>query len=166
VIIKWSRLWSYGGWIDNYLCNQFLSPLVLWVRLPLMARRTTLCDKVCQWLGAGRWFSPRPLFPPPINWPPRYNWNSVESGVKHYKTNQPIIMYLQRNHNWVVVRLVLTPTLSVFQLYRGVNRNWRYDLQRDMNNYTLLIFYTILFNCKATFIKIAYSNVNSCSIMI
>jgi len=28
---------------DNYLCNQVLSPLVLWVRLPLMARRTTLC---------------------------------------------------------------------------------------------------------------------------
>ena len=106
------------------------------------------------------------FFPHQLNWPPRYNWNSVESGVKHYKTNQPIIMYLKRNHNWVVVWLVLTPTLAVFQLYRGVNRNWRYDLQRDMNNYTLLIFYTILFNCKATLIKIAYSNVNSCSIMI
>jgi len=24
-----------------------------------MARCTTLCDKVCQWLAAGRWFSPR-----------------------------------------------------------------------------------------------------------
>ena len=55
---SWS--WSYGTWIDNYLCNQCLSPLTLWVRIPL--RRgilyITLCDKVCQWLAAGRWFFP------------------------------------------------------------------------------------------------------------
>jgi hypothetical protein len=51
--------WSHGSWIYNYLCNQFLSPLTLWVRIPL--RRgvfgTSLCNKVCQWLTAGRWFS-------------------------------------------------------------------------------------------------------------
>jgi hypothetical protein len=45
--------------IFNYLCNQCLSPLKLWVQVSL--RRgvldTTLCDKVCQWLVAGRWFS-------------------------------------------------------------------------------------------------------------
>ena len=55
--LPWS--WSYGSWIYNYLCNQCLSPLTLWVRIPL--RRgvldTTLCDKVCQWLAVGRWFS-------------------------------------------------------------------------------------------------------------
>ena len=99
-----------------------------------------------------------------LNWPPRYNWNIVESGVKHHKTNQPIIMY--HYHNWLIAWLVLTPTLAVFQLYRGVNRSRWYDLQRDMKNYTLLIFYTILFNYKTTFNKMAYSNVNSCSIMI
>jgi len=26
--------WSYGSWIYNYLCNQCLSPLTLWVRTP------------------------------------------------------------------------------------------------------------------------------------
>jgi hypothetical protein len=31
---------------------------MLWVRLPLKARCTTLCDKVCQWLAAVLWFSP------------------------------------------------------------------------------------------------------------
>ena len=40
----------YGSWIYNYLCNHCLSPLTLYVRIPL--RRgvldTTLCDKVCQ----------------------------------------------------------------------------------------------------------------------
>ena len=44
----------------TYLCTQYLSPLTLWVRTPL--RRgvldTTLCDKVCQLLAAGHWFSP------------------------------------------------------------------------------------------------------------
>ena len=40
----------YGSWIYNYLC---LSPLALWGVLD-----TTLCDKVCSWLAAGRWFSP------------------------------------------------------------------------------------------------------------
>jgi hypothetical protein len=52
--------WSYGNLICNYLCNQCLSPLMLWVRT--LFRRgvlnTTLCDKVCKWLVAGQWFSP------------------------------------------------------------------------------------------------------------
>jgi len=34
----WS--WSYGSWIYNYLCNRCLSPLKLWVWIPLMARCT------------------------------------------------------------------------------------------------------------------------------
>jgi hypothetical protein len=50
--------WSYGSWIYNYLCNQCLSPLMLWVRISIRARCTTLCDKVCQWLATGRWFPP------------------------------------------------------------------------------------------------------------
>jgi hypothetical protein len=50
---------SYGSLIYSYLCNQCISPLALWFRIPL--RRgvldTTLCDKVCQWLAAGCSFS-------------------------------------------------------------------------------------------------------------
>jgi hypothetical protein len=53
---SWS--WSYGSWIYNYLCNRYISPLVLWVRISIRARSTTLCDEVCQWLATGRWFSP------------------------------------------------------------------------------------------------------------
>ena len=49
--------WSYGSWIYNYLWNQGLSPLMLGVRISIRARCTTLCDKVCQWLVAGWWFS-------------------------------------------------------------------------------------------------------------
>jgi hypothetical protein len=30
---------------------------MLWVRISIRARCTPLCDKVCQWLATGRWFS-------------------------------------------------------------------------------------------------------------
>jgi hypothetical protein len=42
----------------DYLCNQCLSQLMLWVRISIRARCTTLCDKVCHWLATGQWFSP------------------------------------------------------------------------------------------------------------
>jgi hypothetical protein len=62
-----SRL-AFGIFVCNYkdkfkpflLCNQCLSPLMLWVRISIRASCTTLCDKVCQWLATGRWFSPGP----------------------------------------------------------------------------------------------------------
>jgi hypothetical protein len=56
--MSWS--WSYGSWIYNYLCNLCLSPLTLWVWIMLRqdVLDTTLCDKVCQWLATGQWFSP------------------------------------------------------------------------------------------------------------
>jgi hypothetical protein len=53
-------LWSYGTLIYNYLCNQCPPPLMFWVRILIRARCTTLCDKVCQWLVTGQWFSPAP----------------------------------------------------------------------------------------------------------
>ena len=55
-----SWLWSNGSWIYNYICNQYISPLMLYVRISIRVRCTTLCDKVCQWLVTGRWFSPGP----------------------------------------------------------------------------------------------------------
>jgi len=35
--------WSYGSWIKNYLCNQCLSWLMLWIRISIRAKCTTLC---------------------------------------------------------------------------------------------------------------------------
>jgi hypothetical protein len=57
---SWS--WSYGSWIYNYLKQSVynLSPLTLWgfnTRSWRGVLDTTLCDKVCQWLVVGRWFS-------------------------------------------------------------------------------------------------------------
>jgi len=55
---SWS--WSYGNEVYNYLFNQCLSPLTLWVRIALRrgALDTALHDKVCQSLAAGQRFSP------------------------------------------------------------------------------------------------------------
>jgi hypothetical protein len=41
-----SSLWSYSSLIYNNLCNQWLSPLTLWVQIPLRwgVLDTTLCD--------------------------------------------------------------------------------------------------------------------------
>ena len=59
IIFSFGAVVVVDSWIYNYLCNQCLSSLTLWVRTPL--RRgvldTTLCDKVRQLHAAGRWFS-------------------------------------------------------------------------------------------------------------
>ena len=78
--------WSYGSWIYNYLCNQCLSPLMLWLQIPLTVRCTqyTLCDKICQWMATGRWFSLGTLVSS-INKTGCHDiTNIVESGIKHH----------------------------------------------------------------------------------
>ena len=99
--LSWS--WSYGSWLSNYLCNQCPSPQMLWVWTLLRqgVLDTTLCDKVCQWLATGRWFSLVHWFPPQIKltttiYPGK--WNIVESGVKHHKSkpNQTIVIIRSR----------------------------------------------------------------------
>ena len=50
---SWS--WTYGSWIYDYLCNQYLTPLMLWFES--YSNDTTLCDKVRQWLVIGQCFS-------------------------------------------------------------------------------------------------------------
>ena len=51
-------------------------------------RSTTLCDKVCQWIAIGRWFS----LSTPVSSTNKadcheYSWNIVESDIKHHKPN-------------------------------------------------------------------------------
>jgi len=40
IYLFWGPSCSYGSLICYYLCNQYLSPLKLWVRTPFMARCT------------------------------------------------------------------------------------------------------------------------------
>jgi hypothetical protein len=41
----------------SYAKTYAISAYHHWVRISIRARCTTLCDKVCQWLATGRWFS-------------------------------------------------------------------------------------------------------------
>jgi hypothetical protein len=50
--LSWS--WSYGSWIYNYLCNQCLSPLRLWVRILLMA----MCTGCLRFYYESIWITP------------------------------------------------------------------------------------------------------------
>jgi len=84
---------SYGSWIYNYLCNQCLSPLKLWVQTPFTERwlDTTLCDKVCQWLAEGWWFSPGT---PVSSTNKTDHQDIIESGIKHHKPNQIVFVII------------------------------------------------------------------------
>ena len=81
--------------LSYFLQVPFKTPLTLssnpaQVRCSCQGVSTSLCDKVCQWFVASRWFSPSNPFPAPTkNVPPLYRWNIVESGVKHHNSEQP-----------------------------------------------------------------------------
>jgi hypothetical protein len=77
---SWS--WSYGSWIYNYPCNQWLSLLTLWVWITLR-RDITLCDKVCQWPATGRLFSKHhyPPHPPYLQYEYNCLWRLIKTKV-------------------------------------------------------------------------------------
>jgi len=44
--------------VVGFTTTYAISAYHLWVWISIRARCTTLCDKVCQWLATGQWFSP------------------------------------------------------------------------------------------------------------
>ena len=111
----------------NYLCNQYISPLKLWVRIQLMrgALDTTLCNKACQWLAAGRWFSPKPPASSANKAPPRYSWNIVESDLKHHNPNplsHSLIVFPNPLLYYVMLPLYL---YCYYILYRSCIWKWK-----------------------------------------
>jgi hypothetical protein len=75
---------------------------MLWVRTPLKrgVLNTTLCDKVCQWLVAGRWISPST----PVSSTNKTDRHDIaeiiiESGVKYHKPNQTIFLIHLHSEN-------------------------------------------------------------------
>jgi len=105
--------WSYGSWIYNYLCNQCLSPLMLWVRILIRERCTTLCDKVCQWLVTGRWFSSgSPVSS--TNKTDRYNITEILLKValntmRFQKNTESFRMILKSQRSWTTHSLNIFP---------------------------------------------------------
>jgi hypothetical protein len=95
--------WLYGSSMYNYLCSQCLSPLMFWVRILIRAKCTTLCDKVCQWLATGQWFSLGSLKLKTIK------LVSVVSMLNTALKNKFVCLFVH-----------FTPLSTIFQLYRGV----------------------------------------------
>ena len=48
------------GFTTTYGISAYHHCMMLWKRISIRARHTTLCDKVCHWLATGRWISPGP----------------------------------------------------------------------------------------------------------
>ena len=107
--------------IYNYLCTQCLSPLTLWVRISIRERCTTLCDKICQWLGTCQWFSPRL----PVSSTNKTDSHDITGillkvALKHHQTNKSFlkqdtflmvcfIFYLSNLNFWKF--FILCPTI-------------------------------------------------------
>jgi hypothetical protein len=112
--------WLFGSWIYNYLCNKCLSPLMLWVRISIRVRCTTLCDKVCQWFTTDQWFS---LGPPVLstNKTGRHNIKYiVESGKKHHKTKPKPNYLTMMINNCTNINNHLLPQIVVRQKDHGI----------------------------------------------
>ena len=85
---------AHGSWIYNYLCNQCLSPLMLWVWIKAMC--TTLCDTVCQLLATLGGFLQVLRSPLPITVNVRillrycWKWRRTPSNKQ---TNNPFVIF-------------------------------------------------------------------------
>jgi hypothetical protein len=80
------KLWSYGSRIC-YQCLYIL-PLMLWVRISIMVRCTTLCYEVCQWRETVWWFSSVP----PVSSTNKSDRHDIAEillkvALKHHQTN-------------------------------------------------------------------------------
>jgi hypothetical protein len=82
VLLRRGPSWSYGSWIPNYKCTYAISDYHHFSWRGVLD--TTLCDKDCQWLVAGLWFSPVSLVSSTNKTDHR---NIVESGIKHHNPN-------------------------------------------------------------------------------
>jgi hypothetical protein len=82
---------------------------MLWVRLPLRASCTTLCDKVCQWLATGLWVS---LCPPVSSTNKTYRHDIAEILLKVAlntirPTNQQLLFVSMSSGNFSIKFLIL-----------------------------------------------------------
>ena len=72
----------------------------VWVRISIRARCTTLCDKVCQWLATGRWFSPGG----PVSFKNKTDRQDTMSSA--------CVLYLAVIHRWQSLRRPLLTVIS------------------------------------------------------
>ena len=102
---SWS--WSYGSWIYNYLCNQYLSQLKLCVRVLLMAWNTRYSK---MWWNLAVTYDRYSGFLHQLKWPPRYNWNIVENDLRHHNPNTNTLFIdksVIEHKTWLLIQFLL-----------------------------------------------------------
>ena len=93
---------------------------------------TRLCDQICQWLAAGRWFS---TGTPVSSTNKTDSHNIIEIELKHHKTNKPTNqqpyhirlvtnVFIEFLISWFAMTLVMTKTFGIPTIIRRV---WRYQ---------------------------------------
>ena len=115
---SWS--WSYGSWIYNYLCNQYLSQLKLCVRVPLMAWNTRYSK---MWWNLSVTYDRYSGFLHQLKWPPRYNWNIVENGLRHHNPN-PVFVTGTYAYHTIHPLLNQSPLCEDIWLNRDIRMSW------------------------------------------
>ena len=78
----------------SYLGQVFNS----YIKCIYIVLNTALCDKVCQWLATGVWFSPDSA----ANKTDRH-WNIVKSGVKHHRNNPSYSSDVGKQHKLMLI---------------------------------------------------------------
>ena len=111
------------GFTITGICNQCLSPLMLWVRISIRARCTTLCDKVCQWLATGQWFSPgSPVSS--TNKTDRHNITEIVlkvalNTIKQTKTNKHVYIHVIITYMYYLSLILNYNRLSIVLIVYG-----------------------------------------------
>ena len=95
---------------------------MLWVRILIRARCATLCDKVCQWLATGQWFSPGTpvssnktdchditeiLLKVVLNTIKQTTSNRGDHGI--YKINSPVCVWHKKNITTNEMKMIKKP---------------------------------------------------------
>ena len=123
-------------------------PLTLWIRTPLRwsVLDTTLCDKVCQWRAAVRWFSPgTPIsFKKKKSLSQRYNWNFFESGVKHHKPNHPNVEEISSSpeYSWKIARWTLNTNQSINQSINQIRVHMSRRVGKCISHFIVIYTYS------------------------
>ena len=106
--------------------------MILWVRISIRERCTTSCDKVCQWLATGRWFSPgRPVSS--TNKTDRHDMIEILLKVEINTIKQTILL------NMLILCILLWPTLISANLF------W---IKLYLNYLAFLFFFTMTYLMK------------------
>ena len=82
---------------------------------------TRLCDKICQWLAAGRWFS---TGTPVASTNKTDSHNIIETNQQPYHIRLVTNVFIEFLISWFAITLVMTKTFGIPTIIRRV---WRYQ---------------------------------------